>query len=126
MALCTEATPPAHRDYLRRKGVKTIVAGSDRVDLRAALEELSRTFRVTTVRVDSGGALNAALLRAGLADELHLLVHPVLAGAASDKMFLPAAAAGAVGPPDAPIPLRFLGAEPLANGVILLSYAVER
>jgi 2,5-diamino-6-(ribosylamino)-4(3H)-pyrimidinone 5'-phosphate reductase len=32
------------------------------------------------VRVDSGGALNGALLRAGLVDEVSLLVHPVLAG----------------------------------------------
>ena len=32
------------------------------------------------MRVDSGGALNGALLRAGLVDELSLLVHPVLVG----------------------------------------------
>ena len=32
------------------------------------------------MRVDSGGALNGALLRAGLVDEISLLVHPVLVG----------------------------------------------
>ena len=32
------------------------------------------------VRVDSGGALNGALLRAGLVDEVSLLVHPRIVG----------------------------------------------
>lgn len=126
VALCTEATSPAHRNYLRRKGVKTIVAGRDRVDLRAALEELGRSFGVTTVRVDSGGTLNAVLLRAGLADQLHLLVHPVLAGAASDKTFFPVWSDGVAGAAAESIPLRFLAAEPVADGLVLLSYAVEK
>ncbi|MEO0433105.1 MAG: dihydrofolate reductase family protein, partial [Cyanobacteria bacterium J06656_5] len=44
-------------------------------------------FGVTVVRVDSGGTLNGVLLRAGLVDELHLLVHPTLVGGTSQKTF---------------------------------------
>jgi hypothetical protein len=33
---------------------------------------------VDTVRVDSGGTLNAALLRAGVVDEVSLMIHPAL------------------------------------------------
>ena len=49
------------------------VAGA--LDLPAALAGFEGV-----VRVDSGGALNGALLRAGLVDEISLLVHPVLVG----------------------------------------------
>jgi len=54
-------------------------AGRERVDLAAALGELCRRG-ARRVRVDSGGALTGALLRAGLVDEISLLVHPVWCG----------------------------------------------
>lgn len=60
--------------YLEREGIDAIVTGEERVDLRAALEELADRYGVRTVRMDSGGTLNAALLRAGLVDELSVLV----------------------------------------------------
>jgi 2,5-diamino-6-(ribosylamino)-4(3H)-pyrimidinone 5'-phosphate reductase len=66
--LCSHATPPDYLEYLNRRGVPFIIAGSDKVDLRAALEELNTRFGVQSVRVDSGGILNGALLRAGLVD----------------------------------------------------------
>ena len=50
------------------------------MDLAAALEELNTRYGVTTIRVDSGGALNGALLRAGLVDEVSVLHAPVLVG----------------------------------------------
>jgi 2,5-diamino-6-(ribosylamino)-4(3H)-pyrimidinone 5'-phosphate reductase len=51
----------------------------DAVPVRSDLATAVAGFE-GVVRVDSGGALNGALLRAGLVDELSLLVHPVLAG----------------------------------------------
>jgi len=54
--------------------------GADRVDLHAALIHLGERYDARTVRVDSGGRLNGALLECGLVDEVSLLVHPVLVG----------------------------------------------
>jgi 2,5-diamino-6-(ribosylamino)-4(3H)-pyrimidinone 5'-phosphate reductase len=51
----------------------------DAVPVRSDLATALAGFE-GVVRVDSGGALNGALLRAGLVDELSLLVHPVLVG----------------------------------------------
>jgi len=51
----------------------------DAVPVRASLPAAVAAFD-GVVRVDSGGALNGALLRAGLVDEISLLVHPVLVG----------------------------------------------
>ncbi len=84
---------------------------------------LAERFGVGTVRVDSGGTLSGVLVRAGRADELHLLVHPMLVGRGAETVFFrdPADPAAAQ-----PIPLRFLAAEPLADGLVLLSYAFAR
>jgi 2,5-diamino-6-(ribosylamino)-4(3H)-pyrimidinone 5'-phosphate reductase len=72
IALRSNATPQ-HDD----PGVVELVAGSTRVDLTAALR-LLRDRGASLVRVDSGGGLIGALLRANLVDEVSLLVHPSL------------------------------------------------
>ena len=87
VALCSQRTPDRHLGYLRKRGVSCIVTGDNRVDLANALARLRTRHKVRTIRVDSGGTLNAALLRDGLVDELSLLVHPVLAGTAARPLF---------------------------------------
>jgi 2,5-diamino-6-(ribosylamino)-4(3H)-pyrimidinone 5'-phosphate reductase len=83
MALVSRNTPREYLDYLTSRGIAYIEAGEDQVDLGEALGILRRDFRVKHVRVDSGGRLNGALLRAGLVDEVHLLIHPELIGGES-------------------------------------------
>ena len=80
MALCSQSTPHEYLDYLDNEGVAYILTGKDKVDLRAALQELNARFGVQSVRVDSGGVLNGALLRAGLVDEVSVIISPSLAG----------------------------------------------
>lgn len=80
ISLCANHTPAAHTEFLRRLEIPTIITGKERVDLRSALEELSAIHGVKTVRVDSGGALNGALLRAGLVSEISLLIEPSVTG----------------------------------------------
>ena len=122
VSLCTESTPPEHLEYLKQKGIRTITAGTEHVDYKQALEELSSQFDIATVRVDSGGTLNGVLLRAGLVDEVHLLVHPALVGEASQKTFFRDTIAEQAGE----IALRFLGSELHSERILLLSYAVVK
>lgn len=98
-----------------------LVLGEDRVDLAAALGALGeRGARV--VRVDSGGGLTGALLRAGLVDEISLLVHPCFARrpdgtaaeAAEHRWY-------GTGPPPSSA-LRLAGAETFGDGVVWLRY----
>jgi 2,5-diamino-6-(ribosylamino)-4(3H)-pyrimidinone 5'-phosphate reductase len=49
-------------------------------DAHGRLGQALEAFDVHVVRVDSGGALNGALLSEGVVDEVSLLVHPVLVG----------------------------------------------
>lgn len=83
LALVAESTPKEYLDYLSARKIGYIVAGKERVDLREALAILRKEHGVKDVRVDSGGKLNGALLRQGLVDEVHVLIHPELLGGLS-------------------------------------------
>jgi 2,5-diamino-6-(ribosylamino)-4(3H)-pyrimidinone 5'-phosphate reductase len=71
------------------------------------------------VLVDSGGTLNGALLRAGLVDEVSLLVHPCLVDGPLTAMVRPAADGGA-----GTVGLRLTTVQQLAGDVIWLRYDV--
>ena len=119
VALVLQGTPAEYLEYLRSQRVRALVKGEDHVDMRAALEELAENFGVRTVRVDSGGTLIGVLLRAGLVDEISLLVHPVLAGGASGSwLFAPDNGN------DRAIQATLEGVEQLDHGLVWLRYGL--
>jgi 2,5-diamino-6-(ribosylamino)-4(3H)-pyrimidinone 5'-phosphate reductase len=123
VALVAQASPAEGLERLAGRGVPTIVCGERRVDLRAALEALVALYDVRTVRVDSGGALSGTLVRAGLVDEVSVLLEPVLVGGVAPRTFLR-------GPdPSAPgdvAQLRLLSVEQFADGLVWLRYDVVK
>ena len=122
ISLCTQQTTAEHLEYLSQNGVKFIQVGEDHIDFGKALEILNSRFKVTIVRVDSGGTLNGVLLRAGLVDELHLLVHPTLVGGSSQKTFFRdlLSEMGEV------ISLSLIDSRVEESGLLLLSYRVSK
>lgn len=110
IALRSESTPARPG----RMPVPEFAAGSDRVDLGAALAAL-HADGARLVRVDSGGELTGALLRLGLVDELSLLVHPCLAGPAGIRRWSGSA-------PVPALALDRLGAVSLDGGLVWLRY----
>jgi 2,5-diamino-6-(ribosylamino)-4(3H)-pyrimidinone 5'-phosphate reductase len=119
--LCSHTTPGEYLEYLKHRDVPYIIAGNDRVDLRAALDELCTRFGVHTIRVDSGGILNGVLLRAGLVDEVSVLIDPCIVGGTSPRT-------GFVAPdltsPEGIIPLRLIHCEQVRENIIWLKYEV--
>ena len=121
IALVSQRTPAAYLEYLRWQRVEALVYGEDHVDIRAALEELGDRVGVRTIRVDSGGTLIGVLLRAGLVDELSLLVHPVLVGGAfRTSMFASDEGAG-----NQLINASLESAEQLDQGIVWLRYSLR-
>ncbi|MFN2292451.1 MAG: RibD family protein [Anaerolineae bacterium] len=123
VVLCSEATPQDYVKGLWQMGVDTIIAGEDHVGLGAALEALNARHGIQTVQVDSGGTLNGVLLRAGLVDEISLLISPTLAGGMSPRSIYRA--------PDLTsaediIRLRLFHLEQLEDGIVWLRYEVVR
>jgi 2,5-diamino-6-(ribosylamino)-4(3H)-pyrimidinone 5'-phosphate reductase len=120
IALCTGATPPEHRAYLEERHIRVIDAGEDRVDFARALAVLRSEFSVRTIRVDSGGTLNGVLLRAGLVDEISIVVSPCLAGGNPGGIFRePASPAG-------PIVLELMEAKAIEKDHVWIRYRVAK
>lgn len=61
--------------------------------------------------ISGSGTLVASLLRAGLLDELHLLVHPLVVGSGK-RLFADGS----------PVPLRLTGSQTFSTGVLYLTY----
>lgn len=80
VVVLTRAVPDSHLAGLRQDGVSYIFAGEREIDLAAALETLNRELGIQRLLLEGGGAANGALLRAGLVDELSLVVAPTVEG----------------------------------------------
>lgn len=123
VAFCSSSTPEEYLSYLEDQKIAAIVAGTDRIDMRKALEMLNKKYGVGTVRIDSGGTLNSVLLDAGVVDEVSVLIHPFLAGGRADPtMFDPIKAGFA----DLQIPLTHIKTEMVGNGLVWARYSVEK
>lgn len=72
----TEAVSGEYLDHLRSKNVSYIFAGKKSIDLKVALQKLRKLFGIKRVRVDGGGKVNGSFLKAGLIDEISLLIVP--------------------------------------------------
>jgi 2,5-diamino-6-(ribosylamino)-4(3H)-pyrimidinone 5'-phosphate reductase len=87
VVFCSNATPRDHLERLRAQEVETITAGDHHVDLRKCLAMLRAEYGVSKLRVDSGGILNGVLLRAGLVNEVVIVLNPCLTGGRSARTF---------------------------------------
>lgn len=123
MALCSQGTPPEYLSYLRDCHVPYIIAGENRVDFAVAVGELGNRFGAGSIRVESGGTLNGLLLRAGLVDEVSLLIHPFMVGGTSPRSVFRA--------PDllsdqGAISLEPIGFEVIDGGIIWARYRISQ
>ncbi len=116
IVLVSESTPKDYLDYLKERNYDFIVAGSDHVDLRMALEALNGRYGFKTVATDTGGVLAAVLLEEGLVDEVQLLVSPEIVGEKAVNLFRAV---------KAPVKLELVGCEAIKN-LVLLSYRVKK
>lgn len=121
LALVCRSTPADYLASLRENAIDYLVTGEHRVDLPEALRALRSLLGVRCLVSSAGGELNAALLRAGLVDELVLTVAPAAIGGAATPGVLggPALATG-----EHPVPLRLLSVHTDTAGLVRLHYAV--
>lgn len=80
VAVLTEAVPDAHLRRLRAGGQSYLFAGAREVDFALALAKLRALFGIERLLVEGGGRINGAMLRAGVVDELSLLLAPAVDG----------------------------------------------
>lgn len=117
VVLVSETTPEGYLAYLEEREYPFVVCGADRVDLAAAVRELEERFGFARIVSDSGAGLTDALVRAGAADEISLVVTPVVAGAGHTRIFASV---------DRPVGLELIGAKEVGGGRVHLRYKVEK
>jgi len=80
VAILSERVSDDYLALLRKQGVSYLICGDRDVDLALMLEKIGRRFGVKTLMLEGGGKINGSLLRAGLVDEVSVIVSPVVDG----------------------------------------------
>ena len=78
VAVLSEKVSDAHLAGLRSENVSYIFAGQTELDLGLALGILNRELGIKRLLLEGGGSANGAFLRAGLVDEVSLILWPDL------------------------------------------------
>jgi riboflavin biosynthesis pyrimidine reductase len=76
-----ENVSDAHLAGLRSESISYVFAGKSQLDLPLTLDILNRELGVKRLLLEGGGGTNGAFLRAGLIDELSLILCPAVDGA---------------------------------------------
>lgn len=120
VAILAERVSDDYLAFLRERGVSYLLAGARDVDLAAALEKIGERFGVRTLMLEGGGRINGGMLRAGLVDEVSLLVAPVADGRIGTPAVFDVDGEGV-----APRRLALESVERRAGDVLWLRYRVE-
>ena len=121
VTILSERVSDEYLAFLRERGVSYMLAGARDVDLTLALEKIGERFGVGTLMLEGGGRINGALLRAGLIDEVSVLIAPVADGRVATPALFDVDG-GDVDPPR----LALESVERRADDVLWLRYRVER
>lgn len=118
----TEQTPAAYRAYLRGRGVSYILAGSEMLDSKIAVEKLYRLFGIDTLLICGGGTINWTFLQQGAVDELSLLIAPAADGNPDSVTVFEKSA---LLPPSSPAVFQLKNIERLKGEGVRLVYTVK-
>ena len=78
--LVSRSAPVEYLAFLRRERIPYLIGGQEHADLAGALNKLYAMLGIRVMCLWGGGTLNGAMLRAGLIDEIHLILWPLLIG----------------------------------------------
>jgi riboflavin biosynthesis pyrimidine reductase len=123
VVVLTEAVSDSCLAGLRADGVSYIFAGKDQLDIPAALSILRAELGIERLILEGGGVTNGEFLRAGLVDELSLIVWPAIDGAAGAPSLFDSAREGAGVPPVGAI--KLMACERLEDDAIWLRYQIK-
>ena len=124
VVVLSEAVSDAHLAGLRGEGVSYIFAGKSELDLPLTLDILNSELGVKRLLLEGGGGANGAFLRAGLVDELNLILCPAVDGAKGAPSVFDSTDAEA--DHRAPVTAMTLdSSQALDGGALLLRYRIQ-
>jgi 2,5-diamino-6-(ribosylamino)-4(3H)-pyrimidinone 5'-phosphate reductase len=115
IVLVSESTQEVYLRHLEERNYNYIKAGKVKVDLKSALSILAEKYGINKILTDTGQVLGSILINENMADEISLVIHPLLKGGDSYYIF------GAV---TSDIRLNLVTEERFENGCVWLTYRV--
>jgi len=70
----------AYKDFLRRMHVSYLIAGEETLDFALAVSKIRQIYGKDELLLNGGGEINWSLLKAGLVDELSIVMTPIADG----------------------------------------------
>ncbi|MDR5798171.1 dihydrofolate reductase family protein [Caballeronia sp. LZ008] len=125
IAVLGDDVPDSYLHELQESGVSYLFAGPDGNDLGMAMERLAQDFSVRSILLEGGGIINGAFLKAGLIDEISLLIYPGIDGLAGVPSVFEYSGETDEKPASGQS-LRHMSTATLDGGVVWLRYNVER
>lgn len=113
--LISKSTDIEYIRHLEERRIQYIAAGSGNVDMKQALELLNTRFSIQRILTDTGQVLSNLLINMNLADEISLLVHPLIMGQGNYPVF---------GKVQSTVGLSLLKTEIFDNGEVWITYKV--
>jgi riboflavin biosynthesis pyrimidine reductase len=120
----SEAILDAYFAELHEDGASYLFAGPDGRDLAKAMVTIGQMFSVESILLERGASINDAFLKAGLLDEISVLIHPAVDGLAGVESIF-GYAGDSDERPGAGQALRHFRTETLEGGMVWLHYRVE-
>lgn len=119
VVLLASGVADAHLAELAADGVSYVVSDGAEIDLAAAMALLGEELGVGTLLLEGGGGVNGAFLKAGLVDEVIVVVWPSINGISGERAIFEAGEQGLANA----LTLRLASCE-AKDGVVRLRYAV--
>lgn len=124
VVVLAENVSDAHLAGLRADNVSYFFAGKTSIDPGRALQILRAELGVECLLLEGGGVINGSFLRAGLIDEISLIVWPAVDGAAGAPSVFDSVAADAIQP--APVrAMSLMSCESMPDGAVWLRYCLK-
>lgn len=118
-------TNPSHPSYSSQATNVTTIPCDSPVDFPALFQRLGEEYGIDRLTIQSGGTLNATLVRAGLVDHLSIVVAPVLVGGKDTPSLIGGESLHAVGELGKLRALKLVAADVLADSYLHLRYDVR-
>ncbi len=121
IAILGEKVSKEYLQHLQEKGISYLFAGENGDNMQLALEILRVEFGIEKILLEGGGVINGAFLKAGLIDELSLMVYPGIDGLAGAATIFEYKGKAEEYPAKGQH-LEFISSEVLPDGIVWLRY----
>lgn len=125
ITILSEQVSDEYLAHLRENNVSYLFAGADGKDLDKAMEILSVEFGLKTILLEGGGYINGSFLKAGLIDELSLMVYPSIDGLSGMPSIFEYKGQSGENPSEGQS-LEFISSKQIEDGIVWLQYKFHK